>query len=158
LYQALAEAGPLPPFVPELLGEDFGEAVAQLVLDGVLEIEMDDVFVSGVDAHALIFEGTPPPTGKGTIARLSLDALHYAQSLDVNDPAVLSWRTYRFNTLPASPRWRKRFPTAETVAAFLEIDVRGGSAHFAESIGEGESRDGWFIWLARPRRYGAIRV
>jgi hypothetical protein len=149
LYEALEGAAPLPAFVPELLGEDFVEAVARLVLDGVLEIEVNGVFVSGVDAHALIFEGVSTHAGEGAIARLSLDALRYAQSLDVTDPAVLSWRTYRYNTLPASPRWRRRLPTAEAVAAFVEIDVHGGSAYFAESIAEGESRDGWLIWRGR---------
>jgi hypothetical protein len=148
LYESLVEPGPLPAFVPEILGEHFDEAVAQLVLDGVLEVEARGVFVSGVDAHPLVFESRPPPTEKGRIARLSLDALQYAQSLDMKDPAALSWRAYRYNTLPASPRWRRRFPTAEAVAAFLQIDLQGGSAHFAESVGDAEPMDGWLIWRA----------
>ena len=47
LLLTLRDPGPLPAFAAQRLGEEAEEAVARLVLDGVLELEQDGRFVSG---------------------------------------------------------------------------------------------------------------
>lgn len=112
---------------PALLSEpsfehlDDGVAIARLLLDGVLEVEHEGRFVSGADAFPAVFE-EPVPSGTGALARLSLDALEYGASLALDDPIALSWRLYRYNTLPESPEWRRRLPDRRAVAAFLGLD------------------------------------
>src|SRR5690242_20152557 len=56
LYFTLQQPGRLPSYVRAMFGDECNQAVAELVLDGVLEVENDDAFVSGADAYGLIYD------------------------------------------------------------------------------------------------------
>lgn len=150
LWSALSEPGPLPEPVRALAGD--GVAVARMVLDGVLEVEHEGRFVSGADAFPAVFGGVPVPEGRGPLARLSLDALEYGASLELDDPIALSWRLYRFNTLPLTPEWRRRLPGRRAVAAYLGIDgFDGRAAALHAAVGEYRlsAHRGWLTWDLR---------
>ena len=106
------------------------QVIARLLLDGVLELEWNGGCVSGPAAHPLCF-ASRPPRSRGWLGRLSLHALEYAAALGVHRPRTLAERLYRYNTLPASPQWRRRLPDAAAVARL----VAGRSARVRVSRG-----------------------
>jgi hypothetical protein len=112
LFAALAEPAPLPAGVA-------GVAGARLVLDGILELEYDDGFHSGPETHAVFFaNGAPAP--RGALGRISLDALRCASALALPDPRLISKCLYRYNTLPNSPAWQRRFPDSDAITLLFE--------------------------------------
>lgn len=55
LFLTLQAPGRLPAYVKSNFGAEAEQAVASLVLDGILEIERNGQFVSGADAYGLIY-------------------------------------------------------------------------------------------------------
>lgn len=142
LFQSLARPRTVDPAVAG--GPD---ALARLVLDGVLEIEHRGAFVSRTGAHGVYFDGAPPLRQGSRLAAVSDDAVRYAESLGVDDPRVLRQRLYRYHSRPASPDWRRRLAADGAVARFLRIGraARRGLSHALEP--------GWHYW--RPTRTAA---
>lgn len=150
LFFTMRGPGLLPSYVLRAFGDECADAVIQLVFDGVLEIEWNGRFISGPEAHSAIFQGRAIASEDARIAELSRDALQYGQSLHLRDAVALSARLYRYNTLPASPRWRRRFPTGRAVLDFLHFDAHGESAALGR-LGwrrrTGDTGDDtWMIW------------
>jgi hypothetical protein len=149
----------VPSYIKAAFGEATGPAIAELILDGVLEIMYDGEFVCGSDAHAAIY----PPSSivsdalKGSaVSQISIDALKYAQMLDIDEPNVLSMRLYCFQRIPLSPRWQRRLPDGNAVLDYLQ--VRSGAnravldANWISST-PGARSDGWFAWHSQRVRY-----
>ena len=165
-----------------LLTDDEGRAdVIDLVLDSILEIETGGAFVSGADAAALLFpdalachpeprgrrrtfSGSAPPEkpfgvcapqGDTATARLSTEALRYAQDLSSAVPQVLTSAIYFYNRIPISRFWTARFRDRDTVAAHLGID-NGPLAALLDQHWHSvaaEKSNGWISWFPRqPRR------
>ena len=89
----------------------------------------------------------PVAPGASPLERLSLQAVEYAASLDLDDAATLGSRLYRFNTLPASPSARRRWPDADAVATFLQLD------RYASDPGIVVRTSGaWYGWRVRRAR------
>src|SRR5262249_55141981 len=82
LFFTLQPPAPLPAYVTTRLGAAGNEAIAKLVLDRILEIESAGTFLSGVEAHRLIYADPPAAETDGALARLSLQAVRYGQGLD----------------------------------------------------------------------------
>jgi hypothetical protein len=121
LYLTLREPGPLPSFMRTTLRDDLPATVRRLVLDGILEIFDGGEFVSGPRAGMLL--GTCPgsaPT-RGRLAQLSVDALRYAQNLQIDDARVLALRLYCYNRRPITPAWARRLPTRAATADYLGV-------------------------------------
>jgi len=161
LLFSLKEPGPLPGFVRAALGQNCNLAIAELVLDGVLQIERGGTFVSGFDAHDFIHGERPGLEPQGAIARLTRAALEYGQNLDIDDNGRLAARLYFYNRVPVSTAWTRRFPSQDAVAGHLGIE-NGGARR---SLGSGWSRmkpssesDGWFKWVARTERITAVEA
>ncbi len=87
----------------------------------MLEIRDGDRFVSGPEALPRLTE-TSEPDGEGRLARLSRDALRYAEAAGLGDIDQVAARLYTFNRLPVTPRWQRRFPGAEAVLGALGVD------------------------------------
>lgn len=156
LFSALHDPGPLPAELRSQLGNDCANAVGRLVMDGVLEIWSEDTFVSGVNAFSLLCDEDAAINANGRIARLSLEALRYAESIGVSDPRALARRLYRYNTHPASPEWRRRLPNEHSVIEFLGLERYGETAAlFHEHATEGGANTPWIHW--RVRGVGAPR-
>ena len=121
LVRAVRRPQVLRDVVHAPLAPDDAASVTRLVLDGVLEIEVDGHFVSGLDAWAHLYGSPPRRTAQDRSTRLTLEALAYGEHLLPMPVTLLAYRLYRFNTIPASPRWRARFPSSSAVSDHLGI-------------------------------------
>jgi len=155
LLFTLKEPGTLPGFVRCSLGESCNLAVAELVLDGVLQIDRGGKFVCGFEAYDVIYGERPVVEPQGTIARLTRSALEYGQNLDIEDVGKLSARLYFYNRVPHSPAWSRLFPNQDAVASYLglangQIERTMGS-HWKKMNPSPES-DGWLRWASKRER------
>ena len=101
LFLTLRQPGPLPAYVGEQGNREAG-GVAELVLDGVLEVASESGFVSGAAAHGLLLGAGAEAKELGRIGRLSLEAVRYGAAVEVATTAQLSGRLYLYNGIPAS--------------------------------------------------------
>jgi|HubBroStandDraft_3_1064219.scaffolds.fasta_scaffold03362_3 hypothetical protein len=174
LFLTLREPGPLPAYVRALYGSEAPRLVARLVADGILEIAGGGGFVSGAGALDLLAPpavggigaagtagaaGESQPAGgdpaqgqpaRGRLGALSLAALRYGARLALDDPFALSLRLYGYNTLPLTPDWQRRLPSAEQVEGFLGIAPGGPHRKLLDGNFGAAGRDGaWLSWNAR---------
>jgi hypothetical protein len=156
LLYTLREPGPLPDYVRATQGDGCNQAIAELVLDEILEIHREGRFVCGSEASDLIYGERESPGPQGTLPRLAQAALEYAQCLDIDDSGKLSARLYFYNRVPLTPSWKRRFPTSDAVAAHLGIDSSGANRRILESgwyrTKPSSQFDGWFHWQSRTER------
>lgn len=119
LFQDLATGGPLPP---DWRSTPVRLQLSDLVAARILEVGESGAFTTGLAALALL----DPPSARpadGALTRLSMDAIAYAQALELPSPQAISGRLYAFNRVPAGPSLRARYPTT-LVKARLEAAVR----------------------------------
>ncbi|MFI8520878.1 hypothetical protein ACIGEZ_24075 [Streptomyces sp. NPDC085481] len=102
LFEQLAAPCWLPsPTWPALSAEELGDLVGA----EVLEVQVADRFVTGVEALAELAPGRPaPPVGR--LAALSSDAIAYAESLHLDAQADIAARLYAFHRVAIRPAWR----------------------------------------------------
>ena len=140
---------------PSPLGTADAAGVVDLVLDGILEVESDGLFVSGADALPLLAPPPDPPAPRDAVARLSRDALLYAQDLETRDPQTLATALYLYNRIPLSPFWRARFATPEAVVAHLGAERGALHALLDHHWIRSDRAPAWLSWnpkRQRPRR------
>jgi hypothetical protein len=155
LVHTLLQPGPLPSYVQHSLGERANQAVAEMVLDGILEIEHDGRFVSGPEAYPLIYAKYVAVEPQGLLPRLSLAALEYAQALAIDDVVRLSARLYFYNRIPLTACWTRRLPSEDAVSEFLEISGSTNLKSIQKNWNRVErpvSYNGWFQWQSRRNR------
>jgi hypothetical protein len=153
LFYSLSRPGPLPAYVRATLGLKCNQAVAELVLDGVLEMGQQGRFVCGSEAYDWIYGQRPAAAARGMLAQLAQEALIYAQALDLDDSGRLSARLYFYNRVPLSPQWKQRFPGQDAVEAHLGIG-RGGANRLLlkgrwARMKLSSSSGGWIQWESR---------
>ena len=151
LFLALQHPGPLPSHIKRTLKQKCDREVARLVLDGILEIEHNHTFSSGVAAYPLIYgQSTPVVPDDSPIARLSVQALQYAQALQIDDSATLSSRLYFYNRQPVTPYWLRRFPSQDAVMEYLDLKHHNTPAHLLERgwhfSPPPAGRSEWLVW------------
>ena len=156
LFLTLRQPGHLPDYFRRRLGADGSGAIAELVLDGILEVEGPTGFHSGPEALRHVRTQHTDASPAGPLARLSVDALKYAQSLKLADPLQLAIRLYSFNRVPIAVRWRNRWPSPEAVAADLGVDAGGRnqtrlSRHWSRAVHD-DTAGGWLSWRTRRHR------
>jgi len=142
---------------PALLADpDERRELIDLVLDGILEIEHDGIFVGGAEAFPLLCStdsrGQTPP--EDAVARLSVEALQYAQELASTDPAALTRAVYFYNRLPLSNAWRARFPSRAAMLEHLGV-TSGPLASRMErhwNLVPEAHANGWLSWMSREQR------
>jgi hypothetical protein len=122
LFLTMAHSGPLPSYV--VASDDGVSSVTQLVMDGVLEIEVDGEFHSGAGAHRWLYPSESATENLGAISRLSRDAVRYGAALEVDSTLDLSMRLYSYHRLPRSPYWQARFPSPDAVMAHWGVPGR----------------------------------
>jgi hypothetical protein len=154
LVRALRRPRVLRDVVPAPLRSEDAWALIRLVLDGVLEVEMDGRFVSGLDAWAFLCGSPLPREPRHRSTRLTLDALAYGERLLPMPVTLLAYRLYRYNTIPAGPRWRARFPSSAAVAEHLGITDLERQPRFRERGWAAQARTGraqpWLAWTCTP--------
>lgn len=157
LISSLRSPSHLPNLVISALGAGLAEReVTRLILDGILEVEMDGVFLTGAEYSERV-SPTLISSPKSKIPQMSLSAIEYASALEISDSRFLSGRLYFYNRIPVSAELRKRFPNREAVACYLGLgsDNRVQSLLDAEWITEQEnlSPNEW----VKYRNRGAVR-
>lgn len=128
LYSTLKRPSVLPLYVRNSLGKDLNKTVSILVFKGILEARVNGNFVSGADAFDKSLFETEKISGenfRSTVNRLSVEALKYAQALDINNIPKLAARLYLYNFQPLTPSLKKQFPTTESLSDFLGIGSGG---------------------------------
>lgn len=160
LFFTLREPGPLPSYMPRMLGEGaLRTVVARLVADGILEIAEDGDFVSGASALSRFGErrgsgvsGASGASGASRLAELSLAALRYAQDLALDDPLAVSFRLYGYNRRPLTPHWKRLLPGGgDAVLSWLGVDAGGAHRKLLDRSWErtGASSEWWLSWRSR---------
>ena len=95
---------------------------------------------------------------RGALSRLSCEAIRSAEALDIDDVATLFEHLYTFNSIPVTPRWRKRIP--DTTAVRNELGLHSAAdvcalleerwVHIREEVD-----NGWLTWV-RPKDGGEL--
>lgn len=151
LFMKLRRPGVLPAFVTEQ--PEANQAIAELVLDGVLTLQKDGAMVTGAQAFEAICEPGIAEAPKSSIAELSRAALEYAQSLPVDDVNRVSTRLYSYNRIPVSPAWRQLFPGKDAVARVLAVDPDGVNARLLSrdwtQLDIAPTNEVWLSWQSR---------
>jgi len=151
LFFTLRVPGPIPAYMRASLGAETDMVIARLVLDGVLEIEQDGVFRSGPTTIDALFEPRKERE-LGAIARRSVEALQYGQTLDNVSVEELAMRLYQYGRKPLSPAWNHRLSSVESVVSFLGLGD-GGPARASLDMGWIENRAPgqrfWRSWTPR---------
>src|SRR6202158_1869254 len=156
LFLALGEAGPIPAYLREH-STDANRAVAELVGDAVLEIEVKGTFICGGDASKVIYS-SKLPISRNRLAVLSLEAVKYGEALHIDDTRRLSARLYCYNRRPRSPSWSRRFQSDEQVMQHLGILASGRVAECLERHWTlDQTNDGWYAWRWARQRQGWMR-
>lgn len=128
--------------------------ITQLVLDGVLEMELDGQYVCGARAlHALPHRKEADGTGR--LCALSIEALRYGESLQLDDLNELASRLYGFGTVPLSPAWTRRLHGSDAMIDYLGAS-HGTTLHhcLASHFTRAPDQEGaaWISWSKRSRR------
>jgi len=152
LFLTLQTPGLLPDYI-HLSSSQNNQALIGLILDRVLEIFGPDGYVSGPEA--LPFLGLQSDLSGSKLAQLSYDALHYAQNLAINDPAVLSLKLYFYHRLPASRSWLSRLPNRIAVLNYLNLEPGQSNEKFLKKYWRSlEGPEGWIPFGARTVKPG----
>jgi hypothetical protein len=165
LFLACSVPGPIPHSVSDRLEALTDGLIAKLVLDGVLEIRTAHEFVSGPDAFRFLFDRPPHYPLPGRTGALTLAALNAAQAYEGVGVSTLARFLYRYNTVAASPRWQRRFPSSATIADHLCTPLlpwTSGHVHAIWTMLEVPAADSpWLAWKrcdAEPAGRGAPGV
>lgn len=159
LWLTLQAPAPLPFFALEGEPEIVRRRVTELVLDGVLEVAVDDGFVSGLAALPPA-EGAPDDAPDTRLGRLSHEALRFGQALDLDSPEELSGRLYGYGRAPLTPAWARRLPDRDAVLDFLGAGP--GTSMRARLDGAFRrapepDATGWFAWTRAGGRASRAR-
>ncbi|HET7433987.1 MAG TPA: hypothetical protein VFN10_04650 [Thermoanaerobaculia bacterium] len=94
LFLTMREPGELPSYATRTQPD----LAARLVFDGILELQLHGTFHTG----AADLGGATFRTANTRIARLSRNALEYANALPIDDANALAARLYAYNTVPCT--------------------------------------------------------
>jgi hypothetical protein len=147
LFRTLATPSHLPPAL--LRNERDADDVVDLVLDGILEIESGDGFISGADALPVLCPSGDNRNPRSAAARLSRDALLHAQDLETNDPQALTTALYLYNRIPMSPFWKTRFANREVVLSHIGADRDPLRALLDRHWVASTRANGWLSWSSK---------
>jgi hypothetical protein len=146
LFLTLRQPGRLPGYVLASLGGDLEPTITKLVLDGVFEIHVGGRFVSGPEALDALGVSGGFAVGTSRIARLSLNALVYAEKLELSEASLLSARIYAYNRLPVTAVWTSRLPTRGAVTRHLGLDDRLGAVIRRRWVSQHDPDGPWLAW------------
>jgi hypothetical protein len=133
------------------MGLDCEANLAQLILDGLLEIDAGSGFVSGFAAYEAVAREKLPPSRPGNLlGELSLRAIQYGFDLRL-DPArdSLAGRLYRFYRIPASAHWEDKIPGHRDLLDYLglpeDLPPEDQLTKGWVRVNPEESK-GWLVW------------
>ena len=98
----------MPDYFRSLFGGRRDNRLLRLVLDGILEVEHEGLFVSGPGARKPLI-GDEAYAGKGPIAALSIEALRYVEALGDLTIPEMTHRLYGFGRRPVTSAQKRAF-------------------------------------------------
>lgn len=125
--------------------------VVDLVLDGILEIESGDGFISGADALPMLCAEVQDSRDGAT--SLSHRALLHAQDLETEDPQALTMALYLYNRIPLSPFWKTRFASRDAILAYLGADRAPLRGLLDREWTLSQTRKHWLSWSSKTREH-----
>ncbi|MBV8198226.1 MAG: hypothetical protein JO263_08825 [Candidatus Eremiobacteraeota bacterium] len=149
LLYTLAEPNFLPSYAIDQLGERCDSVIGAMIADGILEIEVAGIMLSGPSALHSLEVAPPAGDGRSRLGALSRRALDYGAALQIDDPRQLSWRLYTYNCVPASERWHRLWGNPDSVEGYLQINARhfGGTREDRWLRSTPETTDAaWMAW------------
>jgi len=152
LFQSLSSPSRIDSFL--LDDARYREEIIDLVLDGVLEIEIGGAFFFGADAFRIVSSELPEPAGRGTIGSLSHEALQYAEAIETRDAGELASALYRYNSIPRSRSWMERLPDRDAVLAYIGAESGPVAALLDQRWFRTppDHANGWISWQTRTPR------
>lgn len=148
LLLTLREPGPLPFFVWGGDAHAAANAISDLVLDGILEIEVEGRFVGGA-AAAEFFVRERREAHEGRVAHLSREAMLYAQALELDNPDRLADRLYAFGRCPVTADHARQMQGDEGTLAWLGAPPGSDLRRILDAewrLAEPLESAGWFAW------------
>jgi hypothetical protein len=121
LFYTLQTPTRLPGFFRAEAGSRAASIARDLVLGGVLEVEVSRTFVSGAAAF-LAFQEVPP-MHEARFTDVSRDAIHYGFQLRLRNPIDLWPRLYFYGRYPFTPEWQSSYLSISNVLRFLDLDA-----------------------------------
>jgi hypothetical protein len=118
--------------------------VVALTLDGVLEVDLGHGYVGGPGAAATLGWSGSATMEADPVVELSNAAVQFGASIAVAHPVGVAQSLYRYNALPLTPRWQRRFPTDSHVHAFLRLS----EIPLPHTL----DRNAWLTWFASDSR------
>ncbi|MCB8980794.1 MAG: hypothetical protein H6657_25570 [Ardenticatenaceae bacterium] len=159
LFLTLKQPGAIPYYLQRKLGQECTQAVAELVLDGVLAVSGENGrFISGAAAHSILYQpnSTPQQQPSHPLLILSYDALQYGQKLLEQDATRLAYSLYSYNILPLTPAWRKRLADRSDVYAWLRlVDPTSASSRAlrrAWAAQQPKADSSWISWQRKTSK------
>jgi hypothetical protein len=149
LLLTLSIPGSLPFFVRR--EPSVSQAISDLVLSGVLEIEHGEKFVSGIDATPLLASASRSGE-RHPLTRLSLEAVRFVAEQRSTDTARIAAELYRFNRQPLSPRWLRALADREAVLAFVGLDAASAARRTFVAEWDIDGRGSSSAWIYFVRR------
>jgi hypothetical protein len=117
--------------------------IAGLVLDGLLELDAGEEFISGIAAFPYLFENTPRAVVPLRLGRLAVRALRHAAHLSNSHAPVIAGHLYRFHALPLDPSSRH---------SFRSLDLSGIAAPSGWKAYPARASDAWTYWTREGAR------
>lgn len=156
LFASLAEPSRIDASLEDAAYRD---DIIDLVLDGILEIEIDGAFRSGADAFHLIAPDLPASSDRGRVGTISREALQHAEDLATRDTAAITTALYAYNRMPRTRAWIARFPDRDAVLRAIGAE-NGPTAALLErhwSLSPPQQMPTWISWSTRtPIVPGAV--
>ncbi len=158
LLLSLAHPGPVPAYLAA--DDDAGAALARLVLDRLLEIQVGGEFVTGPPACDALRTGPSYPGSdhdpEHPLSRLSIQAIRHAAALASADTIAVAARLYCYHRQPLTPRWAQRLATERDRERFLGIGAGRPAGRLLQRhwhpATEKSTADGWYGWRHRGWR------
>jgi hypothetical protein len=144
LFQSLATPSHL-----DLREAEVADDVIDLVLDGILEVEGADGFISGSDALPVVCAPAEPPRLRDASSRLSREALLHAQDLETSDSQTLAMALYRYNHIPCTPFWKTRFANRDAILTHIGADRAPLRVLLERDWIASQRTTGWLNWSSR---------
>ncbi|HEY0546415.1 MAG TPA: hypothetical protein VGC91_13640 [Pyrinomonadaceae bacterium] len=163
LLESLRSPGSLPADTQQEFSQK-SSTLVRLVLDSVLEVQLEDGFVTGAAAAKMLGLRVLEKSDEGRLGRLSLEALQYGQALECGHAPALSARLYFYNRMPASPRWTHRINTRQEFADYLGLEAGGVNRLLLNRewmlLNASPDNPGWLSWRSRrnPRMRSSYKL
>lgn len=120
--------------------KEIRQLLIQLILDGVLEVESNGGYLSGIEALNKVISpaahtaARDESRNKTFTHEISKRALEFTLLSVYKHPRDLAWILYNFNRLPMNRARRLRLPDEESVSRFLDLDEDGCWQGMSEQI------------------------